>query len=114
MNEESVFPEILSELRSSDPYDTILAEKASAELAALYKEINRLRELVLRAQNDMMSIESRCLTKNREKARSMEFVPILSIVSKWMTPLKGQYLCERCGYPESEHPNRRCAAFARL
>ena len=24
-----------------------------------------------------------------------------------------QYLCERCGYPESEHPNKKCAAFAR-
>lgn len=25
----------------------------------------------------------------------------------------GQYLCERCGYPESAHPNKKCAAFAR-
>ena len=24
-----------------------------------------------------------------------------------------QYLCERCGHPESDHPVRGCAAFAR-
>jgi hypothetical protein len=24
-----------------------------------------------------------------------------------------QYLCGRCGYPESAHPNEKCAAFAR-
>ena len=23
----------------------------------------------------------------------------------------GQYLCARCGHPESEHPNRKCDAF---
>jgi hypothetical protein len=51
----------------------------------LHKEIERLNELVARAQNDMTAIESRCLTKNREKAKSLEFVPILNIVSKWVT-----------------------------
>jgi hypothetical protein len=51
----------------------------------LHKEIERLSELVVRAQNDMTAIESRCLTKNREKAKSLEFVPILNIVSKWVT-----------------------------
>ena len=37
----SVFDEILSELRSSDPYDAKLAEKAAAELAELleYKKL---------------------------------------------------------------------------
>ncbi len=24
-----------------------------------------------------------------------------------------QYLCERCGHAESDHPNKKCAAFAR-
>jgi hypothetical protein len=51
----------------------------------LHKEIERLNELVARAQNDMTAIESRCLTKNREKARSLEFVSILNIASKWVT-----------------------------
>jgi hypothetical protein len=64
--------------------DTILTEARNADA-----EIARLRELVIRAQNDMMAIESRCLTKNREKARSLEFVPILNIAAKWTaTPLK--------------------------
>lgn len=28
-------------------------------------------------------------------------------------PADGQYLCARCGHPESDHPVRGCAAFAR-
>jgi len=35
MSKDSVFNEILDELRSGDKYDTLLAEKAAAELAAL-------------------------------------------------------------------------------
>ena len=62
-----------------------LMEHAANDLAALQKDNERLRELVLRAQNDMTAIESRCLTKNREKAKSLEFIPILNIASRWTT-----------------------------
>lgn len=97
---------ILSEVKSADAEITSLrnelvkaadeADTRRKELETMLdrlikteREVDRLKELVVRAQNDMMAIESRCLTKNREKARSMEFVPILSIVSKWTaTPLK--------------------------
>ena len=32
-----------------------------------------------------------------------------------LTPhaLDGQYLCARCGHPESSHPTAKCAGFAR-
>ena len=35
-------------------------------------------------------------------------------VERNLTPhaLDGQYLCARCGHPASEHPNKKCAAFA--
>ena len=41
----SVFDEILDELRSGDKYDTLLAEKASAELQALQKELAEYKQL---------------------------------------------------------------------
>ena len=48
---------------------------------------------------------------------SQEWKPVMKFYSQGsgltQHALDGQYLCARCGHPESSHPTAKCAGFAR-
>lgn len=60
----SVFDEILDELRSSDAYDAKLAERASAELAALEAKAENFKADALKYDELFHEWQSKCLERD--------------------------------------------------
>ena len=86
----SVFDEILDELRSGDKYDTLLAEKASAELQALQKELTEYKQLyndvarLLNSANFKLSEIGRIANVQRLTQREAD-LPVCSCSTKLTT-----------------------------
>jgi hypothetical protein len=83
----------------------------AADLLAAVGELRRMRELCQRAFYEMLNLGN---DLNWPHEIPMSYGEIMNeLKAAALAPADGQYLCERCGHAESDHPVRGCAAFAR-